>query len=324
MTFQPPKTCPACHQRTLVELVFGMPGPELFEAAEQGELALGGCCITPTLACDSPDLTCTTCSWTGFELYGQLFEENDLSGVMNAHAQHASELFLQGTGLSYFVDDNAGDDMPAGWTEMLSAMSDAFGELVEHATTVRKAADATENEPIDFGHPLDRYAEFRVQAERCLELMRQRLVGLALAVITAHAEASDATAVEMADRAAAGVVNRYRSDAAAAIETIHATTSAAVRAELAGKVCGLVMLHGSVMTLTNNDDAHVHFGWRSNPLGDWGLALWQDGHEPVRTWDDPLSATEVVEEITRRLELDDETTLMSVKVQSLASLFTQW
>ena len=301
-----------------------MPAPELVEAADQRDLVLGGCCITPTLACDSPDLTCTTCNWTGFELDGQLFEENDLAGVMNAHAQQGSELFLQGTGLSFFVGNAAEDETPAGWTEMLSTMGDAFSELVEHAATVRQAADIAEDFPSEFGHPLDGHAELRFQAERSLESMRQRLVGLALAVIGAHADVGDATTVEMADRAAAGVFDRYRDDAAAAIERIHAQTPDAARAELAGKVCGLVMMHGSVMTLTNNDDAHVHFGWRSNPLGDWGLALWQDGHEPVRTWDDPLSATEVVEEITRRLELDDETTLTSVKVQPLASLFTQW
>ena len=139
-----PQECPSCGNRTLVELVFGMPGPELFEAADQGDLVLGGCCITPTLACDSPDLTCTTCNWTGFELYGQIFEENDLVGVMNAHAQQASELFLQGTGLSYFVDDNAEDEMPAGWTEMLSTMADLYGEVVEIAATVRQGADAAE------------------------------------------------------------------------------------------------------------------------------------------------------------------------------------
>ncbi len=172
----------------------------------------------------------------GFELYGQLFEENDLNGVMNAHAQHASELFLQGTGLSYFVDENAGDDMPAGWTEMLSAMSDAFGELVEHATTVRKAADTTENEPIDFGHPLDRYAELPRPSGTMLGADAAETCRACPCRDLAHAEANDATAVEMADRAAAGVVNRYRSDAAAAIETIHATTSAAHCAELAGKV----------------------------------------------------------------------------------------
>ena len=320
ITIQPPKTCPACHQRTLVELVFGMPGPELFEAAEQGDLVLGGCCITPALACESPELTCTTCNWSGFELHGQLFEENDLVGVMNAHAQHGAELFLQANGLSYFIDDKA--EAPSGWNEMLATMTDAFGELVEHATTVRREADTAENLPSEFGHPLDRHPELRLRAERCLELMRQRLVGLALAVIAAHAEASDTTAVEMADRAASGVVNRYRNDVAAAVEMIYATTSAAVRLELAGKVCGLVMLHDSVMTVTNNDGVHVHFGWRSNPLGEWGLALWQDGHEPARTWEDPLPATDVVDEIIQRLELDDETTSISVNVQSLGSLFS--
>ena len=307
-----------------MELIFGMPIPELVEAAEQGDLVLGGCCITPTLACDSPDLTCTTCNWTGFELNGQLFEENDLAGVMNALAQQGSELFLQGTGLGFFVGDTAGDEPPAGWTEMLSTMTDAFGELVEHAATVRQAADTADAFISEFDHPLAEHAELRYRAERCLKSMRQQLVGLALAVIAAHAEAGDSTAVEMADRAASGVVRRYQEDAAAAVETIHAKTPAAVRMELAGKVCGLVMMHGSVITLTNNRDVHVHFGWRSNPLGEWGPALWQDGQEPIRTWTDPLSATEVVEEIMQRLDLNTETTLTGVNVQSLESLFERW
>ena len=142
----------------------------------------------------------------GFELYGQIFEENDLVGVMNAHAQRASELFLQGTGLGYFVGDNAGYEMPAGWAEMLSMMAGAFGEVVEHAATVRQVADAAEDFPTEFGHSLDGHAELRFQAERSLESMRQRLVGLALAVIGAHADVGDATTVEMADRAAAGVL----------------------------------------------------------------------------------------------------------------------
>ena len=156
----------------------------------------------------------------GVERYGRLFEENDLVGVMNAHAQQGSELFLQGSGLSFFVNDEAESETPPGWTEMLSTMTDAYGELVEYAATVRQAADTAEIFISEFGHPLDGHAELRPQAERCLELMRQRLAGLALAVIGAHAEAGDATAVEMADRAAAGVLDRYRDDAAAAIEMI--------------------------------------------------------------------------------------------------------
>ena len=319
-----PQDCPECGQGTLVELIFGMPGPELFEAAEEGDVVLGGCCITAGLACDSPDLTCTTCNWTGFERYGQLFEENDLVGVMNAHTQQGSELFLQGFGLSFFVNDEAESEMPPGWTEILSTMTDAYSELVEYAATVRKAADTAEQFTSEFGHPLDGHAELRPLAERRLELMRQQLAGLALAVIGAHAEAGDTTAVEMADRAAAGVLHRYRTDAGAAVESIYAKAPAAIREELAGKVCGLVMMHGSVMTLTNDEGAHLHFGWRSNPLGKWGLALWQDGNESFRTWSDPLAATEVVDEILQRLGLNAERTLTGVEVQALESMFSSW
>ena len=150
------------------------------------------------------------------------------------------------------------------------------------------------------------------------ELMRQRLVGLALAVIAArkqrHHSGRDGRPP------ASGVVNRYRNDVAAAVEMIRSFCCCAVGTR--GKVCGLVMLHDSVMTVTNNDGVHVHFGWRSNPLGEWGLALWQDGHEPARTWEDPLPATDVVDEIIQRLELDDEATSISVNVQSLGSLFS--
>ena len=65
-------------------------------------------------------------------------QSENLAGVMNAHAQRASELFLQGTGLGYFVGDNAGYEMPAGWAEMLSTMAAAFGEVVEHAAKFDK------------------------------------------------------------------------------------------------------------------------------------------------------------------------------------------
>ena len=104
---------------------------------------------------------------------------------MSAHAQHGSDLFLQGTGLQVFVDNEAESETPPGWTEMLSTMTDAFGELVEHAATVRQAVDTAEIFISEFSHPLDGHAELRPQAERCLELMRQRLAGLALAVIGA-------------------------------------------------------------------------------------------------------------------------------------------
>ena len=150
---------------------------------------------------------------------------------------------------------------------------------LSNATTVRREADTAENLPSEFGHPLDRHPELRLRAERCLELMRQRLGSCACRDRSPRRSKRHHSGRDGRPRSV-GVVNRYRNDVAAAVEMIHATTSAAVRLELAGKVCGLVMLHDSVMTVTNNDGVHVHFGWRSNPLGEWGLALWQDGHEP--------------------------------------------
>lgn len=50
--------CPACGKPTGVRLVYGFPSSELMDAAERGEVALGGCCLplVPThfrcLACE--------------------------------------------------------------------------------------------------------------------------------------------------------------------------------------------------------------------------------------------------------------------------------
>lgn len=301
-------------------LVFGMPSPDLVAAAEDGEVVLAGCCIEPGLACDAPNVTCTICDWTGFEAYDRLFEQNDLVGVMNAHAQHGSGLFLRGAGLGFFVDD---DRLPPGWAEMLATMETAFRALIEHAATVHDVAGDGDVVVGWFDHPLVEHIGLRHEAEQCLRVMREQLVGLALAVIGSYASSGDAVTVEMADRAATGVVSDHLDDAAAAIETVHAATLEAFRVELAGKVCGLVMMHDKVMTLTNQGGDHLHFGWRSDPVGEWALALWQDGHEPVCTWDDPLHAGEVVEEVVERLDLDDDQPVTTVKVRPLSSLFAR-
>ena len=49
------RRCPTCGAAG-VRIVYGMPGPELFEAADRGEVFLGGCVIgddDPTYACGS-------------------------------------------------------------------------------------------------------------------------------------------------------------------------------------------------------------------------------------------------------------------------------
>jgi hypothetical protein len=40
-------------------ILYGMPTPEAFEAAERGEFVIGGCCIFPGQA----DKRCTACGW---------------------------------------------------------------------------------------------------------------------------------------------------------------------------------------------------------------------------------------------------------------------
>jgi len=49
--------CPACRQKTGVDILYGMPTCEAFEMAERHEIALGGCCIR----LEAPERKCTTC-----------------------------------------------------------------------------------------------------------------------------------------------------------------------------------------------------------------------------------------------------------------------
>jgi hypothetical protein len=53
-TFPP---CPACGSLELLEIVYGYPGHELFEADARGEVVLGGCVVGP----ESPDYECRDC-----------------------------------------------------------------------------------------------------------------------------------------------------------------------------------------------------------------------------------------------------------------------
>lgn len=53
-----PRKCRECGTK-LVPIVYGMPGPELFDEAERGKVMLGGCCIMPI----NPTRGCTNCGW---------------------------------------------------------------------------------------------------------------------------------------------------------------------------------------------------------------------------------------------------------------------
>jgi hypothetical protein len=53
-----PRKCPACGAENLVRIVYGMPSADLFEKAEAGLIALGGCCVTA----DDPSWRCMSCN----------------------------------------------------------------------------------------------------------------------------------------------------------------------------------------------------------------------------------------------------------------------
>lgn len=40
------KPCPKCGSLDIVPIMYGLPGPEGMEAARDGKIALGGCCVT--------------------------------------------------------------------------------------------------------------------------------------------------------------------------------------------------------------------------------------------------------------------------------------
>lgn len=49
--------CPTCGSTDRARIVYGLPGPELMEAAERGEVVLGGCCVSD----DDPRYACRAC-----------------------------------------------------------------------------------------------------------------------------------------------------------------------------------------------------------------------------------------------------------------------
>ena len=59
VTFGAPPLCVTC-QAKMVPIVYGYPGDGLMEAAERGEVVLGGCVIWP----NQPRWKCPTCKET--------------------------------------------------------------------------------------------------------------------------------------------------------------------------------------------------------------------------------------------------------------------
>lgn len=52
-----PRPCPRCGSTDAIPIAYGYPARETFEAAERGEVHLGGCVIGPR----SPEFACAAC-----------------------------------------------------------------------------------------------------------------------------------------------------------------------------------------------------------------------------------------------------------------------
>ncbi len=50
--------CPECGERTVVPVVYGYPGPTMFEAVERNAVILGGCVVPRRYSHG-----CTACGW---------------------------------------------------------------------------------------------------------------------------------------------------------------------------------------------------------------------------------------------------------------------
>lgn len=55
MTRRP--SCPACRAAEVIPIAYGFPGPPLMEAADRGQVALGGCVVHD----DMPEWRCAEC-----------------------------------------------------------------------------------------------------------------------------------------------------------------------------------------------------------------------------------------------------------------------
>lgn len=51
------KACPKCGSADVVPILYGYPTSKLFEDAEKGKVALGGCCVSG----DDPQMLCRAC-----------------------------------------------------------------------------------------------------------------------------------------------------------------------------------------------------------------------------------------------------------------------
>jgi hypothetical protein len=65
-TLRKGSNCPTCKAGKLIPIVYGLPGRELMEQSDRGEIELGGCVVTQIIdhngiRTNDPELHCPTC-----------------------------------------------------------------------------------------------------------------------------------------------------------------------------------------------------------------------------------------------------------------------
>lgn len=51
------RICPSCQSGAVISIIYGLPGPEAIKEAEEGLIALGGCCVDD----NNPRWKCKAC-----------------------------------------------------------------------------------------------------------------------------------------------------------------------------------------------------------------------------------------------------------------------
>ncbi len=77
-----PSRFPVCGSTRVVKIAYGLPGPELAAAAQRGEVALGGCCVSdydPRWYCADCDTVILPAALEGV-LPDDLFASNPTGG----------------------------------------------------------------------------------------------------------------------------------------------------------------------------------------------------------------------------------------------------
>ncbi|MDP5184414.1 hypothetical protein QOZ88_17400 [Blastococcus sp. BMG 814] len=73
------RVCPRCGRENSIPLVYGLPGSDLFEQAESGRVALGGCLVMD----EQPAFVCRSCDLAWGDESDPTADEAELAGLLD-------------------------------------------------------------------------------------------------------------------------------------------------------------------------------------------------------------------------------------------------